>query len=334
MRTVRSKTLIDAYRATNPLPQPTGFIATLNAEVDHAGKYRMINRIDDSYTHFDAESNRWKFEKSTTSICPLFRINALTDLLISYSRTTTQAAYIVEKLLVDRRQGQFSMCLCSGITFVCEKKDCGMDTFRVYGTPSYGKSTVRGVTNPRRVQSRYDAVEVDFSPEINICQVMAIFAIFDTRYSKPIKFLMLVTPLKRIEKVGTDRLLPYSLMGYDLPPYYTTVQYHLIEPSAVLRPCILVPDHDRRWNYSSVGTRYLSQRRYWAITYSTTDRGFGYGFTNDVNSHRLPLLPPQRPPSLSDMELDNIFAQARAGTTGDYESEDDSSAGEDSDGED
>jgi hypothetical protein len=71
-----------------------------------------------------------------------------------------------------------------------------------------------------------------------------------------------------------------------------------------------------------------------SITYSTTDRGFGYGFTNDVYSHRLPLLPPQRPPSLSNMELDNIFDEARAGTTGDYESEDDSSAGEDNNGED
>jgi hypothetical protein len=174
-------------------------------------------------------------------------------------------------------------------------------------------------------------VEVDFSPEINICQVLAIFAIFDRRFLKPIKFLMLVTPLKEIQKTGKDRYLPYSLMGYDFPRYYETVKYHLIEPSAVLRPCILVPDHDRPWNYVSAGKRYLLDRRYWAITYSTTDRGFGYGLSTDMNSHLPPPLPPLVPPSLSNAEIDEIFHQARAGMTGEDESEDDSSDVEDSD---
>jgi hypothetical protein len=305
----------------------------LNAEEEQPDdKYRMINRIADSYTYFDTLSSQWKFEIDTTPVCPLVNIQGLTELLLSYSRESPYAADIVDKLLTDRRRGRFSMCLCSGITFVCDKKDCGMDTFRVYGTPSYAKAYVRGQPNPTRSRSRYDGVEVDFGNVINICQVLAIFAIFDNRVAKPIKFLMLVTPLKRIPKVGPDRYLPYSLMGYDFPSNGLKVKYHLIEPSAVLRPCILVPDHDRCWNHISAGSRYLKERRYWAITYSTTDRGFGYGLSTDISPDDLPTaLPPQVHPALSNAQIDDIFAQARSGTTGDYESDSDDDGIGDSD---
>jgi hypothetical protein len=294
----------------------------------------MINRIPESYTYFDQLTNKWKFENSDTTVCPLFKVIGLTELLIDYSRTSTDAEDIVDKLLTDRRHGRYSMCLCSGITFISDKQQCGVDTFRVYGTPSYGKAYVRGRVNPTRVRSRYDAVEVDFGTVTNICQVLTIFAIFDNRLAKPIKFLMLVTPLKQIHKTGTDKFLPYALMGYDILPYYENVKYHLIEPSAVLRPSILVPDHDRCWNYTSVRYRYLMERRYWAITYSTTDRGFGYGLSTEISPGSdvpVSLLPPQVHPALSSDELDDIFAQARAGTTGGYESDEGSDLDSDED---
>lgn len=92
----------------------------------------------------------------------------------------------------------------------------------------------------------------------------------------------------------------------------------IIEPSAVLRPCMAVADHDRRWDGHSTSKRYLSKLRYWGIRYSTTDRGYGYGNAENM-------LPPQAPTILSTDQLEEIYADIRRNNVGEFESDSSSS---------
>jgi hypothetical protein len=57
--------------------------------------------------------------------------------------------------------------------------------------------------------------------------------------------------MKEVNKKGTDRLLPYSLLGYDFPLNCINVKYHMINADTVLRPpSIGIPDFDRKkWDY-------------------------------------------------------------------------------------
>jgi hypothetical protein len=317
-RGVKSKTLIAAYYR---LKAALGFAVPAVAHYDLDTKYRMIGRQENTYVTYNDSIHKWVFEDTNTKICPLFDLKrSLTPLLISYARKVGENNEdLIEKLLISRHRGPYSMCLCSGLTFVCNEDECGMTDFQVYGTTTYGVGD--------RNTSRYDAVEVDFYPEINICQVLSIFAIIDNSTNKPIKFLLLVTPFKDIEEEDRelgDEYLPYSLLGYDFNPYYETVKYELIDASAVLRPCIAYADHDRCWDRRNKNKRYLSRLRYWGIRYATTDRGFGYGNnSDDVNRRRPPQPPPQAPTALSTRQLDDIYAQVRrrAGGNG-YETDD------------
>jgi hypothetical protein len=65
----------------------------------------------------------------------------------------------------------------------------------------------------------------------------------------PKRFILLVTSIKEVTKKGTDRLLPYLLLGYDFPPNCINVKYHMINADTVLRPSIGIPDFDRKWDY-------------------------------------------------------------------------------------
>jgi hypothetical protein len=199
-----------------------------------------------------------------------------------------------------------------------------MNDFQVYGTTTYGTGD--------RNTSRYDAVEVDFYPEINICQVLSIFVIIDNATGHPIRYLLLVTPFKEIEKMDSDALLPYSLLGYDFHPYYESIKYELIDASAVLRPCIAYADHDRCWDRKSKSKRIISKVRYWGIRYATTDRGFGYGDNSDGNRRgQLQQPPPQTPAALSTSQLDQIYAQVRRRLNGGYESDEPASEDDEDD---
>jgi hypothetical protein len=148
----------------------------------------MIGKQNGTYVTFNSTLNKWVFEEGRAKICPLFDLQkSLTQLLISYARKDGEGNEdLLDKLIINRNEGPYSMCLCSGLTFVCDEQETGMQNLKVYGTTTYGVG--------ERNTSRYDAIEVDFYPEINICQVLSIFAIIDNSTKKPIRFLLLVTP--------------------------------------------------------------------------------------------------------------------------------------------
>jgi hypothetical protein len=322
-RGVKSQTLIAAYYRIKEI---LGFAGPTVPENPLDTKYRMIGKQEGTYVTFKSTQNKWVFEEDGAKICPLFDLQkSLTPLLISYARKDGEGNEdLVNKLLINRNEGPYSMCLCSGLTFVCNEQETGMKDFKVYGTTTYGVG--------HRNTSRYDAIEVDFHPEINICQVLSIFAIIDNTTKKPTRFLLLVTPFIEKQKIGPDKYLPYSLLGYDYNAGYTNVKYELIDASAVLRPCIAYADHDRCWNRTSKTKRIVGKVRYWGVRYATTDRGFGYGNNSDDNNRRQ--LPPQAPTTLSTHELDDIYAEirSRVGTNGnDSDDNDNDDAGEESD---
>jgi hypothetical protein len=93
--------------------------------------------------------------------------------------------------------------------------------------------------------------------------------------------ILLVTPLEECTKRGADTLLPYSFLKYEIAGRFQNVTYQMIDPDTILRPCILVRDADRKWNFFAIGRRCLAMVRYWGIRYSTTDRGIGYGSLAD-----------------------------------------------------
>jgi hypothetical protein len=112
---------------------------------------------------------------------------------------------------------------------------------------------------------------------------------------------MWVTSIKEVNKKGTDRLLPYSLLGYDFPANCINVKYHMINANTVLRPYIGIPDFDRKWDYHATSKKCLLQERYWGIRYAATDRGTGYGDASTVQAN----------PSLTQEEMRNIYLQLR-----------------------
>lgn len=146
--------------------------------------------------------------------------------------------------------------------FVTNQSESGMDTFRVYATVDFSGNT-----------SRFDFVEVGFTDtngleEVCVCQVLSIFAIskcVGEEGETPKRFILLVTSMKEVTKKGTDRLLPYSLLGYDFAPNCINVRYHMINSDTVLRPYIGIPDFDRKWNYHATSKQCLLQKRYWGI---------------------------------------------------------------------
>jgi hypothetical protein len=121
--------------------------------------------------------------------------------------------------------------------------------------------------------------------------------------------ILLVTPLEECTKRGADTLLPYSLLKYEFAGRFENVTYQMIDPDTILRPCILVRDADRKWNFLSIGRRCLAMVRYWGIRYSTTDRGIGYGSLADENadsSHEQ-----QRPFVLGNSTIQAIYETRR-----------------------
>jgi hypothetical protein len=138
--------------------------------------------------------------------------------------------------------------------------------------------------------------------------------------------ILLVTPLQKCEKVGTDGLLPYDLLRYEFAPGRRTlnVTYQLLDPDTILRPCIIVGDADRKWNRVSKSRLVLQTVRYWGIRYSTTDRGYGYGAFDEK---RVDEEAPQRPPALDDDMIQAIYDGRRERVE-----EDEASEYEDDDG--
>jgi hypothetical protein len=121
--------------------------------------------------------------------------------------------------------------MCKGITFVTNQSESGMDTLRVYATVDFSANT-----------SRLDYVEVGFTDtngleEVCVCQVLSIFAIskcIGEEGETPKHFILRVTSMKEVNKKGTDRFLPYSLLGYDFSPNCINVKYHMINADTVL----------------------------------------------------------------------------------------------------
>jgi hypothetical protein len=81
----------------------------------------------------------------------------------------------------------------------------------------------------------------------------------------------------------------YPILSWSMNLREYFKMFQMIDPDTILRPCILVRNADRKWNFLSTSRRCLVMVRYWGILYSTTDRGIGYGSladeTNADSSH-------------------------------------------------
>jgi hypothetical protein len=278
MRGIRSQTMLSAYNVSKP---------SINCE-------QKI--LVPKYRTFDRKIQMWVFECNDIQLCPLLlSLSSLTSLFVDYANLSDDNRSIIVDLMRENRN-EYCMCMCKGITFVTDEFESGMATFRVYATVDFKEN-----------KGRYDFVEVGFKDdsdglEVCVCQVLGIFAVSKhTELSTPTMFILLVTTMKECIKKGNDRLLPYSLLGYDFPPNCINVNYHMINADTVLRPYIGIRDADRKWNCRGSTKKNLSEKRFWGIRLATTDRGTGYGDANTV----------QALPSLTKKEMANIHLQLR-----------------------
>ncbi len=118
-------------------------------------------------------------------------------------------------------------------------------------------------------------------------------------------------------------LLPYAFLKYSFSGRFQNVTYQIIDPDTILRPCIVVRDADRKWNFSAASRRTIKDVRYWGIRHATTDRGIGYGaLTDDGNDDEL-VQAEQRPLILGSRAIQAIYETHREGSSGDVEYEQD-----------
>jgi hypothetical protein len=163
---------------------------------------------------------------------------------------------------------------------ITPNSETGLDTFHVYAS----SQTKASINKRKCITNRFDGVQIKFNPEAedanqnpddDICQVLGIISVA-TVGTADIRFLLIVTILQKIEKkTGCDVFWEFPLYQYKKQPYRQNLVLHLVEASAISKPCMLLPCPSRSRNIHkswSQGRNNYMDIRIFVITYNTIDR--------------------------------------------------------------